>query len=60
MFLAKQTQKSRSILQDGSRFLACFGKENSISKQNFIRPIKNFWDHFREGTRNVTVCNKCA
>ena len=32
-FLSKQFQKSRSVLQDGSRFWDCFGRENPTNSQ---------------------------
>ena len=48
-FLPKQSQRSRSILQDGSRSLGLFRKGKTCVTAKFHRTDFVICSHFREG-----------
>ena len=59
--LPKQSQKSRSILQDGSRYLGFFRKGNTHIIVKFYRTDLVICSHSREGiTRLIAKEIRCS
>ena len=54
-FLSKQLKKSRSILQDESRFLGLFKKGSSHIIAKFHRIDVVIWSHSKEGKTHLTA-----